>query len=443
MRDYISSSVQNAQKQLEDLERQESIIRESRGAENRAKRDEAEKRAKAIRETLLISLPPAAIYEFLNVTGQQGNAAVNFRTRWQESNLKVDCLRELAEKWEKGGPYYRQVFEIPKVDLDVLPAYSFVIQFTFALAQPYISRDEQDFYIIDNPVRKDKVFGFPYIASTSWKGSLRAALWQSGHREQDEPIRRLFGNEKGAEDQKNFRAGRLYFYPTFFTHRSLEIINPQDRRLRSGKDPILFESVPKDTPGVFTLLYVPFDLIGENEQETRTEVAEDLQLVATGLQAMFRTYGFGAKTSSGFGLARETLSPTGILRLQANTSAIQKQGKVASPKPAPPGLPRYLEAIGRLRPEYRTPEGTFRERSEEELKKMSKSDRQMYDKARSWWEREGKHLAEQSEVPAAIEPEPEAQAPSVAILEWPFESFQKLVECAKEIMEPLKSPLTR
>jgi CRISPR-associated protein Cmr2 len=368
------------------------------------------------------------------------NQAKNTRASWQQNNHNVNGLELLPATI---AAYYEKFFKSPDIDLTALPNYSFVLQFTFTLAQPYISRDEQDFYIIDNPVRKDKVFGLPYIASTSWKGSLRAALWQLGHREQDEPIRRLFGNEKGAEDQKNFRAGRLYFYPTFFTHKSLEIINPQDRRLRSGKDPILFESVPKDTPGVFTLLYVPFDIIGENEQETRTEVAGDLQLVADGLQAMFRTYGFGAKTSSGFGLGRETLSPTGILRLQANTSAIQKQEKVASLKPAPPGLPRYLEATGRLRPEYRTPEGTFRERAEGEIKKMSKSDRQMYDKARSWWEREGKHLAEQSEAPAAIEPELEAQTPSVATLEWPFESFQELVERAKEIVELLKNPLAR
>jgi CRISPR-associated protein Cmr2 len=239
------------------------------------------------------------------------NQAKNTRASWQQNNHNVNCLELLPATI---AAYYEKFFKSPDIDLAVLPNYSFVLQFTFTLAQPYISRDEQDFYIIDNPARKDKIFGLPYVASTSWKGSLRAALWQLGHREQDERIRRLFGNAKDAEDQESFRAGRLYFYPTFFTHKSLEIINPQDRRLRSGKDPILFESVPKDTPGVFTLLYVPFDIIGENEQETRTEVAGDLQLVATGLQAMFRTYGFGAKTSSGFGLAREDASGTLTIR---------------------------------------------------------------------------------------------------------------------------------
>jgi len=121
--------------------------------------------------------------------------------------------------------------------------------------------------------------------------------------------------------------------------KGLEIINPQDRVARAGSLPILFESVPEGTRGVFTLLYVPFDLIGKEGQETRKQVAEDLQVVAaglqegrtyegpvdalrtgdlqvipSGLQAMFRTYGFGAKTSSGFGLAREDVRGTLTIR---------------------------------------------------------------------------------------------------------------------------------
>ncbi len=437
-RDHMVYELQRRQDQLTELYKQEQNI-------EAAKQQKDKKAAeKARRELLRENRLPVATYEFFTATEIADGTAL--RTTWQEMThdaRNVDLLEELAKDWKAGKSYYEDIFKSPKIDLAILPAYTFVIQFTFTLAQPYISRDEQDFYIIDNPVRKDKIFGLPYIASTSWKGSLRAALWQLGHREEDETIRGLFGNERRSDDPERFRAGRLYFYPTFFIHKSLEIINPQNRVKRAGEKPIPFESVPEGTSGVFTLLYLPFDFVGKDEQETRKQVAGDLQLVATGLQAMFRTYGFGAKTSSGFGLTRETISPTGILRLQANTSATQKQEKVASTQPAPLGLPRYLEATGRLRPEYRTPEGTFRERSEGELKKMSKSDRQMYDKAKSWWERESKHLAEQPEAPAAVEPELAAQVPSVAILEWPFKSFQELIERAKEIVELLKSPLAR
>lgn len=190
--------------------------------------------------------------------------------------------------------------------MNLLPPFSFVLQFEFCLAQPFLSKDEQDFYI-DNPVRKDKVFGLPYIAPSSWKGCLRAALWQLGYKEDTEEIRRLFGNAKGTEDHEEFLAGRLHFFPTFFTQKGLEIINPHDRQRRVGKDPIPIESVPIDAEGCFTLLYVPFDRVGEDLGELRREVVADLQSLAEGLRGMFRQYGFGAKTSSGFGTAHEKL----------------------------------------------------------------------------------------------------------------------------------------
>ncbi|HZU00560.1 MAG TPA: RAMP superfamily CRISPR-associated protein [Ktedonobacteraceae bacterium] len=269
-----------------------------------------------------MALSPATTYEYLDVTHTAN--ATEFRSAWQKKNLLVeDCFQELDKRWKGGRRYYNDLFASPKIDLAVLPPYSLFIQFTFTLSQPYISHDEQDFYIIDNPVRKDKIFGLPYIASTSWKGSLRAALWQLKYKEKDPSIRRLFGNDKDAI--KEFQAGRLYFYPTFFTSKSLEIINRQDRKLRSGKDPIPFESVPAGTNGVFTLLSIPFDIVSQDTQETRTQIGIDLEIVAKGLQAMFRTHGFGAKTNSGFGLARESLQN---VRLEIRASEM--------PKPAEP-----------------------------------------------------------------------------------------------------------
>ncbi len=269
-------------------------------------------------------MPSAAIYKFLNVTAPD-KMAESLRTKWLERNRKVDCLQELAKDWAQGSAYYQQVFEAPKIDLKVLPAYSFVIQITFVLAQPYISRDEQNFYIIDNPVRKDKVFGLPYVAPTSWKGSLRAAFAHPKSSAENEMLRdtvlRLFGNEKGEQEQAKFHAGRLFFYPTFFTKKSLEIINPQDRKLRSGKNPIPIESVPRCSEGIFTLLYVPFDQIEGYTESIGKQATNDLELVMKGLHAMFRTYGFGAKTHSGFGLTEEVLKNASI---EVHAKTIQK-----------------------------------------------------------------------------------------------------------------------
>jgi len=60
--------------------------------------------------------------------------------------------------------------------MKILPPYTLGIEIPFTLARPYLSRDDDAFYIIDNPVRRDKVFKVPYIAPTSWKGSLSRLL---------------------------------------------------------------------------------------------------------------------------------------------------------------------------------------------------------------------------------------------------------------------------
>jgi len=235
--------------------------------------------------------------------------------------------------------------------ISLFPSGSWVIQFTFTLRKSYISRDDTDFYIIDNPVKKEWVFKVPYVAPSQWKGALRAAMvrqlvewWQDSDnpdRTPEEFARRrfrqtlLFGDEKGEEPgslkalaryldemggqeaaqhyrclvRRYFKAdadeplphyqGRLHFYPTYFDRIGLEVINPHDRETGAGKWPIYFECVPQDAKGTFTLLYVP--LSGDSDNEAQ----KDLRNVARGIYAMMTTYGFGAKTSSGFGVAKD------------------------------------------------------------------------------------------------------------------------------------------
>jgi len=228
---------------------------------------------------------------------------------------------------------------------------SWAVRVAFTLKKPYLSKDDVDFYILDNPVKKEWVFKVPYVAPSQWKGALRAAMvrqlvawWESlndGDRDPEEFARRrfrlfrLFGDEKGEEpgavkglaayldeaggqgaaelfrrmvrasfnipEDKpipNFR-GRLHFYPTFFDRIGLEVINPHDRKTGAGKNPIYFECVPAGALGVFTLLYVPLDA----EPRDEDTVKADLAAVARGVRAMLTEYGFGAKTSSGYGVA--------------------------------------------------------------------------------------------------------------------------------------------
>jgi CRISPR-associated protein Cmr2 len=241
-------------------------------------------------------------------------------------------------------------------DIAALPPGSWFLQFTFTLAKPWISKDDDPFYVAEsvNPVRKDKVFKVPMMSAASWKGLLR---WTAMHTRlvlkkdalspekfaQERFVQTLlFGDEKGEEpgQTKDFAAyldalkpearqeyerllrayyelepdeplphhsGRLMFYPTFFDLIDVEVINPHSRRTRAGTHPIYLECVPAGARGTFSLLYVPFDLIGKEDAEIQKQAREDLQRVAEGLQGMFLTYGFSAKRSSGYGVAKNEI----------------------------------------------------------------------------------------------------------------------------------------
>ena len=223
-------------------------------------------------------------------------------------------------------------------NLSLFPAGAWAVQITFTLRKPYISKDDVDFYILDNPVKKEWVFKVPYVAPSQWKGALRATMVRELAEENTTlnddawierrlQLIRLFGNEKGVriEDERfeayldklrpdaaktyrerlkkltptGFLAGRLHFYPTFFDKIGLEVINPHDRETGAGKHPIYFECVPAGTKGVFTLLYVPMDA-GPADENT---CQDDLRAIAQSIHAMLTKYGLGAKTSSGYGVA--------------------------------------------------------------------------------------------------------------------------------------------
>ncbi|MGQ9482833.1 MAG: RAMP superfamily CRISPR-associated protein, partial [Chloroflexus sp.] len=105
-------------------------------------------------------------------------------------------------------------------DLRCFPALSFAIRLPFQLQTPYLSKDDRLFHILDNPVRKEWLFHVPMVAASSWKGALRAALWQLGYKEDHDVTIRLLGNPRESEEQQ---AGRLHFFPTFFDQIGLEV----------------------------------------------------------------------------------------------------------------------------------------------------------------------------------------------------------------------------
>lgn len=424
--DPLARSINDFQPLIGQLAEQERLIAEARRKRDQAARRSAEDRTRALRSGLLENMDASLAYLYLAASGEANN--ILLQEAWQDNVVrKPDAVLHRLREWNVED-LYQTYWANPSLDLSILPGHSFSLSFTFTLAQPYISKDDNPIYIVDNPIVRDKVFQLPLVRSSSWKGSLAAALRQLGQSEKDATWQRLFGKVNEANDEG--QAGRLVFFPTFFTQTSLEIINPHDRKSRVGKNPILFECVPIDAKGTFTVLYVPFDRVGEDEKETRQQAAQDLTLIAEGARALFTIYGFGAKTSSGYGIARQTVK-NGVLSLRM--VGLQP---ATSPMPAPPAalmpdLPRYLDTPGQLKPEYRTANGGFHERSDTELKAMKKADRLLYDKAKAWWEREGKRLAGSTAVSqietAAVPAAPEPTWPS-----WPFATFDELAAVADQ-----------
>ncbi len=351
----------------------------------------------------------------------------------------ANCIRDAWQERLAAPEIPRAFYAPPDASaVALMPAFSFLVRIPFRLAKPYLSKDDRDFYLLDNPLRKEKVFKTPMVAATGWKGALRAALWQLGYGEEHEATLRLMGCPRGSEEGQ---AGRLYFYPTFFNAIGLEVINPHNRATGVGdRGPILMECVPQGTTGDLVVLYVPF---GTAPDHRPAEVAQDLEVLAAGIQAMLAMFGFGAKTSSGFGTVEERLAGKGILALRAELPGLAASTKAEpEPKQPVPGLPRYLESSTRLQEGFRHADGSLKPESEYKAfvtdrgREYTKKDKQLYEKAKNWWEREGRHLAETTPQEASPEPAP-VQTPPVT--ERSFPSLSEFLELAQRVAAELRS----
>ncbi len=361
----------------------------------------------------------------------------------------------IRKKWEPVLPDMK-----PK-DLGIAPACpdlglftpgSWAIYFSFTLRKPYISRDDTDFYILENPLKKEWVFKVPYVAPSQWKGALQAAmiheLTQDKGSLSDEAwldrrlqLVRLFGNEKGVaindkqfdvfldkqrpELAKEYRerlkkitdsgflSGNLHFYPTYFDRIGLEVINPHDRQSGAGTSPIYFECVPADAQAALTLLYVPLHGFDGDPDRSRLQCAADLVQVAKGLHAMLTRYGFGAKTSSGFGVVKEAIK--GWIKVAGLTDRGQTSTEPEHGKTAPNVLEEFLA-------EY--PDETFEVSGGMWMKQHPEAGRKgkkRYLAAKEIYER-GKTGSTESEQQPQLD----------------FESFDGMIKKAEEIANALK-----
>ncbi|PTQ57290.1 MAG: DUF324 domain containing Cmr2-like protein [Candidatus Carbobacillus altaicus] len=235
----------------------------------------------------------------------------------------IRVLRKNTKKEEVRKNYMEKIkkveaFKLPEaLELDrpprVLRPGWILIEVHFTLMTPWYSKDDRPLHLVDNPLRKDRVFGVPFMSAAAWKGLLRwSCRMHEGmmkHLEahafslkewKDEPwILHLFGNEK--EEENIFSQGALFFYPTWFSKVGYELINPHSRETRAGTSPIHYEVVPSETPGVLRILYAPFP--GQVEKDN-IEPLDTLAWLFQSIEALLTVYGFSAKRSTGWGRAK-------------------------------------------------------------------------------------------------------------------------------------------
>ncbi|MGC8800894.1 MAG: RAMP superfamily CRISPR-associated protein [Chloroflexus sp.] len=424
-RDYYAFKRVELNSSLNDLEQAVKDLENAKQAKDKNARDKAESQMKQV-ASRAVSIEPHLAYLWFEAHNSELDNSI--RDAWQKS-LKASAIP--------------QAFHFTP-DLSAvahLPSLSFLLHIPFKLHKPYHSKDERDFYLLENPLRREKVFQTPMMASTSWKGALRSAMRQQrryttlNDEAKDMQMIRLFGNVRAAES--DFVAGRLTFFPTFFDKVGLEVINPHDRTTGVGaRGPILLECVPQGAQGDFFVLYVPFGPFEQSDDDRRAEIADDLHAVAEGVRDMLTVYGFGAKTSSGFGIAEAS---EGKLVLRAKLAGGAAPA-VAPPAPQQPELARYLESPTRLHPDLRREDGTLKSEAEYQRfiesqgRKYGKQEKQLYDKAKKWWEREGQALAQQTPTPT---PEPAPPEPS-PVTTFTFQTLSELGDVAQRVAKQLR-----
>ena len=191
--------------------------------------------------------------------------------------------------------------------LPTLPHYSWYISLPVRLAESFTSKDDSEMHVLENPICRERVFGVPMVRPSTWKGNL---CWMAVMVGLDQEVReRLFGNV--TDEEEEFHAGRLFFFPTFFDRIDFEVLTPLNRERRFPKTgPILLECVrhhPDDgaRAGEFGLLYLAPSSAWQNPAETAEQAAADLKHTTDILIDMLLSYGFSAKKTSGFGVIED------------------------------------------------------------------------------------------------------------------------------------------
>jgi len=378
-------------------------------------------------------------------------------------------------------------------DLGQLPARSWAFQFTFVLRKPYLSHNDADFYIIDNPLKKEWVFRIPYVAPSQWKGALRSAairrLVEQLQQDGDEAafaarrlqLVRLYGNEKdGAERYLNaalarHRAGGLPAdadqearnqWQVRLTAAAAAAAAEFERDLRrrgvqqgdvegfSGSltfYPTYFDAVAlevinphsRDSGGGKLPIYLEAVPAGTSgtfvllnvPSDGDGDALDDLKAVAADVTTMLVEKGFGAKTSSGFGSAEDQLVGEGKLAIRADLGGTSPAaGEAASSGPQPDAL---TASIAQFLQRFSVPEFPRWTDSELGASGWGGTRASAYKRLRDShpdWDRQGRTWIEREAVTAEAPPAP--AAPPIG--ERAFAHLSDLPGVARQVADELR-----
>ena len=251
-------------------------------------------------------------YALKNTTEHKGNYT---------GEAKILSCKDNYKNLENAG-----LTSLPKIE--TLTDYSAIISLEFELLSPLLTHDDDSFYLFDNPVKKDHIFGVPYLAAASMKGltfdaflrAFPAENWENlGKKDSDRTIayrsqknklsaqaaKRLFGVADNAEtnlqDDSKSQVGRLHFAPIWFKYIQYLVMNPSSEK---NSMPIQFEAIAAEDSDKKTVkATINFWYINkiDGEESSELEVRADLALLLEAISEWLPALGLGAKRLAGYG----------------------------------------------------------------------------------------------------------------------------------------------
>ncbi len=184
--------------------------------------------------------------------------------------------------------------------LELLPDGSALVQIEMELTRPFHSRDDQAFYPHENPLKREWVFGKPYLAASGVKGLLRWA-WRMIHdnnaNHDFDFETTIFGPRSEDMNDDNARQGCLYTWPLFWQGKvGLEVINAQNRDTLAGSTPVKYEVVEDGATAILHILLMNRGMTAREEFIRQTVLP-----VMDSLHCLLTTGGLSAKRSADWG----------------------------------------------------------------------------------------------------------------------------------------------